>query len=445
MCGLFLCTAFGCWAQDDGGRDVRVALFSAQPPRAVSVAAAGPGAWWARCAGCERKPFKAPLLMPAVREIVAGGPITVRDAQHAQVRTADGAWQLREGSDGIVEVILTLPSERYVGAVLMASTTPGEHGEWLRAEAVVARSSILQPPSELSSRPLRSDTCDSTTCGPIRLIPVSNAVNEAVLSTAGETLWRGPQRASVRSAGKGEGPEDNAHAVGPKLSPAVLFGQRATAMACVGRSYRAMLHDLFPGTQVRIKASDEGWKQISRGGISFVSTTAPAPKMLEEAIGAWAMARSQFPPRQEVTPSVVFAPTTELFRQLTSQPGWQLASTSGADIVLQPAAVFEANHVSLGATLRHEMLHVATESSTSVKTPLWLREGIVEVLTGEARQGAPVLSAEDTERQLKNASTRQMSQAAHLAAGARARLLVEHYGFSAVRGWLVAGAPVPND
>ncbi len=416
-----------------------VALFSAQPPRAVSVAAAGPGAWWALCASCERKAFVSPLSMPAVREFVGGGPITVRDSEHAQIRTANGMWHVREGSDGAIEVILTLSSERYVGAVLTGEMSPGEHVALLRAKAVVARSAIFQDHAKSRSRSFLSDTCDSKACGPISLAPVSDLVNEAVLSTAGETLWRGSTRARVTLG------EDTSHTVGPKLSSAVLFQPQATEMARMGKSYRDILAAFYPGMQVRITGSDEGWKQTSRNGIAIVSTTTLAPQTMGEIVDAWTMAKSRFPPCCQVTPYLVFAPTTEIFRQLTSQPGWLLASTSGAKIVLQPATVFEANHVALGETLRHEMLHVAVESSASAKTPLWLREGIVEALAGEARQGAPSLSAQDTERLLRNVSTQGKSQAAHKAAGARVQLLSARYGFSSVRDWLIAGSPVPTD
>ena len=192
-------------------------------------------------------------------------------------------------------------------------------------------------------------------------------------------------------------------------------------------------------------AQEAGWLITSANGITFRSTAPLSPRTVATATNAWAIAGNQFPPRQHVLPSVVFAPTTEIFRHLTSQPGWLLASTSGTQIVLQPAAVFEANHVSMAQTLRHEMLHVVVESSASPKTPLWLREGLVEILAGETHGGIPALSAAETERLLQHTKTRQLSQAAHTASGARARLLVDRYGFSTVRGWLVTGAPVPTD
>ena len=189
--------------------------------------------------------------------------------------------------------------------------------------------------------------------------------------------------------------------------------------------------------------SDDGWKTTTHNGIKFTSATTLNPQWIDTAFRAWLQAANQFPPRQGVRPSVVFAPTTEVFRQLTLQPGWDLASTSGTTITLQPAAVFDRNHVSLARTLQHEMLHVAVESRASAKAPLWLREGLVELLAGEVKGDSPTLSAEQTERLLRSASTRRLSQQAHAAAEARTRLLAARYGFSAVRDWLVSGSPLP--
>ncbi|WP_446744990.1 SpoIID/LytB domain-containing protein [Silvibacterium acidisoli] len=555
---LLLCTALACFAQEDGGgRDVSVALLSAHPPQRIIISAAGPGAWWSSCATCQRQPLTTPLQMPGKRELVAGGPITIHDAEHSQERTANGRWHFRAGSDGAVQITLTLPSERYVAAVLMGETAPGEPRESLRAMAVVARTFALH---STSAQGPPDDICDSTACQAIRLGPVSDAVNEAVRSTAGETLWFETHRAQVFFSGSCGGTTESAGAVWPKLAnvpylrstldpycvrkdraawhaeiplatlqqiaaregwrvPAhiaslqvtqrtssqrartlLLVGhdarsatvsasslrlaigrslgwnlvrsdaydirvrdgvlvfdghghghgvglcqQGAAEMARTGKSYREILSFYFPGTNVRVLRLDDGWKEKSQDAISFRSTSALPQSSTMEAVRAWAMAKSSFAPRQDVSPMVIFAPSTEIFRQMTGQPGWQLASTSGSTIILQPSEVLAANHASLGATLRHEMLHVAVEASANSRSPLWLREGLVEVLAGDAARGEPLLSAVETERLLRSSDSRQASEAAHRAAAARTRQLVEHYGMSVVRGWLVSGSPVPAD
>ncbi|MEZ2345563.1 SpoIID/LytB domain-containing protein [Terriglobus sp. RCC_193] len=562
LAGLLLGSVLVCHAQKDGGgRDVSIALFSALPPRSVTVTAGGHGAWWAPCATCQHQPLNAALHMPAVHEMVAGGPITVRDDEHAQTRTANGQWHLRAGSRGFVDIVLTLPSERYVAAVLMGETDSSEPHASLQAMAVVARTFVLRTSARKTvAGHLASDICDSTACQAIKLGNVSATVSEAVRSTAGETLWFGSRRAQVFFSGSCGGVTESAGAVWPRLSSApylrsiadpycvrkdraawhaeislMAFQEMATRegwhlpphiasahvlnrtsskraktialvgdnqeqavvtasslrlavgrsfgwnlvrsdaydlrirdglfvfdghghghgvglcqqgawkMAQAGKSYREILAFYFAGTKVRITPSDDGWQQKSQNGISFTSTAAIPQEMVEQSVDAWQFARSRFTPRQPVVPTITVAPSTEIFRQMTRQPGWQLASTSGPTVILQPLAVISANGTSLKKTLQHEMLHVVVETSASPKAPLWLREGLVEVLAGEEVRTAPLLSAQDIERLLIGAGSRQESESAHLAAAARTQRLVNRYGISAVRGWLVTGASVPTD
>lgn len=560
--GLLLWATLACHAQkESGGRDVSVALFSTQPPQSLTVTAAGPGAWWASCVTCQHQPFIAPVHMPAVHEIIAGGPITVHDEKHGQTKTANGRWHLRSESHGTVDVVLTLPSERYVAAVLMGETDASEPHASLQAMAVVARTFVLRTSYRKPiAGHLPSDICDSTACQALKLEPVSPVVYEAVRSTAGETLWFGSQRAQVFFSGSCGGTTESAGAIWPKLSslpylrskvdpycirkdhatwhaeiPLTSFQeiagregwhiplniasvrvagrtsseraktievigtnqqqsliatsalrlaigrsmgwnlvrsdayelrirdamlvfdghghghgvglcqQGAKEMARAGKSYRDILGFYFSGTRLGITPSDDGWQQRSQRGISFTSAAALPSEVATMAEGAWLFARSRYAVPQSVTPSITIAPTTELFRQLTLQPGWQLASTSGATIVLQPLSVIAANKASLKKTLEHEMLHVAIETSANAKAPLWLREGLVEVLAEDDVHALPALSSHDTDRLLQNAGSQQESQAAHNAAAARARRLVDRYGISAVRGWLIAGSSIPAD
>ncbi len=415
--------------QDDGGRDMGIALFSAAPPQKVVVTAAGPGAWWALCGSCTRRPLTFALHMPAIPEIIAGGPVTVRDEVRGQVRTANGMWHLRVGSTKNIDAVLTLPSERYVAAVLTAEALRGEPIESLRAKAVVARTLALGSLAQKQEGGyVASDTCDSTACQRMTLSPVSGEVSEAVRSTTGETLWFGARRAqNIVNASYGNG----------------RCLQGAAEMARLGRGYRDMLAFHYPNTVVRIRRADNGWQRSSRDGLHIMGAGALTSGLADEAVQEWRWARLRFPPKQAITPTVVFTPTTEVFRQMTSQPGWQLASTSGSTVVLQPGEVLAVNRVSLASTLRHEMLHVVVEESANDKAPLWLREGLVEVLAGDASATVPALSASETERLLRSAGSRLESQAAHQAACARTRRLVERYGFATVRGWVNSGASVP--
>jgi hypothetical protein len=156
----------------------------------------------------------------------------------------------------------------------------------------------------------------------------------------------------------------------------------------------------------------------------------------------WGEAQRRFPPRQTITPEIVFAPTTEVFRQMTAQPGWALASTRGSTIVLQPEAVLHARGRDASATLLHEMLHVLVEDEASERAPLWLREGLVEVLAGQADGSATTMSASAIEGALAHPDSLQAAEQAHRAAAQRVHGLVGRYGLSVVRGWLSSGVPV---
>jgi stage II sporulation protein D len=217
-------------------------------------------------------------------------------------------------------------------------------------------------------------------------------------------------------------------------------------MAAEGKSAREILAFYFPGTAVRILSGDEGWQETRLGELS-VRDTRPVTAERMAALGrVWSEAQRRFPPRRAVAPETVFAPSTEIFRQMTSQPGWELASTSGSRVVLQPEAVLRAQGRDAEGTLLHELLHVLVEDEAGAKAPLWLREGLVEALVGEAgvgetAAGAPAMSVGAIESALMRAGSRSESERAHLAAGARVRVLIHRYGLSAVRGWLGSGVP----
>jgi predicted glycosyl hydrolase (DUF1957 family) len=118
-----------------------------------------------------------------------------------------------------------------------------------------------------------------------------------------------------------------------------------------------------------------------------------------------------------------------------------LASTQGSVIVMQPEAVLRANHAEFATTLLHEMLHAEVEAECSTRTPLWLREGLVEVLAGERVATAEAMSTQAMEAELTHPSARSENERAHRAAAAKVRGLVERYGATSVRRWLASGVP----
>ncbi len=140
-------------------------------------------------------------------------------------------------------------------------------------------------------------------------------------------------------------------------------------------------------------------------------------------------------------PEITFAPTTEVFRQLTAQPGWTLASTHGNAIILQPESVLRVYGAGASGILLHEMLHILVETEAIEQAPLWLREGLVEVLAGESSKETRTMSASAIDEELRGADSLHASQLAHRAAAARVQGMISLYGASAVRGWLSSGVP----
>jgi stage II sporulation protein D len=215
----------------------------------------------------------------------------------------------------------------------------------------------------------------------------------------------------------------------------------ATEMAAEGKSAREILAFYFPGTVVRITPSDDGWQEMHAGPLTLRTAHAFSAEHTANLLQTWSEAQKRFPPRRAIAPEIVVAPTTEVFRQLTTEPGWAFASTSGNTIVLQPDTVLHAHGHDASATLLHEMLHVLVESECTDRTPLWLREGLVEVLAGEHAGLAKPIPTNEIEDALSHADSLQASERAHLAAAARVHVLVARYGSSTVRGWLSSGVP----
>lgn len=493
-------------------------------------------------------------------EILAGGSLRVTDDGTGDGLLATGLWHVRTSTARHdVDAVLTLPSERYVAAVVNAEAAPGEPAESLRALAILARTYALNG-THFSPSPghLPADLCDSTQCQAMRFGAVPASIEEATRATAGETLWFHGRRAEVyfgqscggvtedgravwprldratylrshadpycvrrdSAAWHAEVPMGEfmtiAHAEGWRLPTAILsarIGERsasgravrlrftgsdgmtaevaastvrfgigralgwnrvrsdlyevavrhgalifdgrghghgvglcqsgAAEMAGEGRGSRAILEFYFPGTRVGITPTDVGWRGDRVGELRVFATESRTPAQMVLLKATWSEAQRRFPPHRRSDPEVVFAPTTELFRQLTDEPGWALASTRASTIVLQPMVVLEAHGHGAGATLLHEMLHVLVEAESGERTPIWLREGLVEMLAGET-MGTKVgeqRNAEEIDASLLGAKSLEESERAHRSAAARVQALIERYGMGEVRGWLASGVP----
>jgi stage II sporulation protein D len=507
---------------------------------------------------CFHKQLSKSLQITAPSEIFAGGKLRAIDDKSGDAQTAAGLWHIRASRQGgEVSVMLTLPSERYVAAVLNAEAAQDEPAQSLQALAIVARTYALNGNHYTpQSGQLAADLCDSTQCQAMRLAPVSAAIEQAVQATAGETLWFGARRAQVFFSQSCGGVTEDAGAVWQKLrghpylsshadpycirrdkaawhaeipltdfvtvahaegwhipagivaahveersashrairiafsdsngvqsllaASALRFGigralgwnrlrsdaydlglrngalifdghghghgvglcqSGAAEMASEGKDAASILSFYFPGTATRITPRDEGWHEEQIGPVAMQSTSVPSSGQNSAIQRAWDEAQRRFPPHKPIAPRIVVAPTTELFRQMTAQPGWALASTSGNRIVLQPESVLRVHGRNVPETLLHEMLHVLVEAESSQRAPLWLREGLVEALAGEANIATSSLTADAIESALTRADSWSESEQAHRAAAARVRALIARYGISTVRGWLSSGPP----
>jgi stage II sporulation protein D len=232
---------------------------------------------------------------------------------------------------------------------------------------------------------------------------------------------------TVRFEGKGYG-----HGVGLCQAGSFEMGRE-------GRNYREILNFYFPGTQVRITPNDTGWKQASGAGWILTATDS-SQSFVQTGNSAWAKAQFLFPPKASAHPVVRLMPSTDLFRQVTNEPGWMLASTSGANIVLQPLPVLRS-HGGESSTLLHEFLHVLVEQEADPKTPLWLREGLVEALAGTDRHTSDKMKIPEIENALAHPLSIAESQHAHAASAQLTQRLIERYGLQTMRSWLQSGVP----
>ena len=215
----------------------------------------------------------------------------------------------------------------------------------------------------------------------------------------------------------------------------------AYEMAKEGHTELEILHFYFPAATAGITPSDGGWRTIAGAGWTL-STVDPSPDLVSAGNIAWAKAQSLFgSPNPPVHPTVEELPTTELFRQTTGEPGWMLASTRGTSVFLQPAQVRRSNSGDSEALLLHEFLHVLVEQQAGAKAPLWLREGLVEMLPSQRPRGPIVLPAAEVDTMLVHPSTPAASRAAHQAAAQMAARLCSRYGMDAVRNFLRTGVP----
>jgi stage II sporulation protein D len=215
----------------------------------------------------------------------------------------------------------------------------------------------------------------------------------------------------------------------------------AFQMALEHHTTAEILAYYFPHTRLGLTPSGGLWHEETVGPVTLRTVT-PDTKVTEAVQLAWQRALSLLPSVGETPqPTIIFAPTTELFRQLTTSPGYLLAVTRGNQITLQPLPILERNGP-IEPLLLHELLHALIESQSTDKAPLWLREGLAEALADiHSAYSPPTSSLTTIEQKLANPSSLAEYRQAHRDAAAVVRSLGHTYSLAVMRQWLRDGVP----
>ncbi len=215
----------------------------------------------------------------------------------------------------------------------------------------------------------------------------------------------------------------------------------AFQMALEHHTTEEILAFYFPGTRLGLSPSGGLWHGETIGAVTLRTTTSE-PELTQAVELAWQRALTLLPPAGETTrPTILLAPTAELFRQLTASPGYLIAVTRGNQITLQPLPILKHNGP-IEPLLLHELLHTLIESQSTDKAPLWLREGVAEALADIHSAYAPPTSSLATiEQRLANPLSLSESRQAHHDAAAIVRSLGHTYSLAVMRQWLRDGVP----
>lgn len=264
------------------------------------------------------------------------------------------------------------------------------------------------------------------------------AVGESLGWNRVPSTWFGVSREGDRFVFHGRG---WGHGVG-------LCQKGAAVMAKQGHTASEILAQYFPGAGAADEATGREWATIRGDGFVLQSLDAGDAAYMPDLNRARAEA-SQRSGLNAAQPFTVRAfPSTPAFRDATLAPGWVAAFTEGGWIGTQPLHTLAARHL-LADTIRHEFQHALVEHEASANTPLWLREGLVEVWSeengasqpGTARTPKPRLTPDAVNVALAHASSEAESASAHRAAAWYAAQLLARYGRAQVLEWLRSGLP----
>lgn len=213
----------------------------------------------------------------------------------------------------------------------------------------------------------------------------------------------------------------------------------ADEMASSGFSYREILAFYYPGTRVGTTAGEFQWTRLGGEGIAVLTVQPDADRQVlriaENLLREWQF-RLHWAANREIIIRVY--PDLDSFRNVTGEPGWVAAKTSGGKIDLQPTNVLDARGV-LRQTVGHEVLHALVETHAAPGLPVWFREGVVQWLStsgSHGHSGSPVSDLDLLQRNDRGKAAR-----AYAASEARVRDLSERYGAATVLTWVTRGLP----
>jgi stage II sporulation protein D len=227
-----------------------------------------------------------------------------------------------------------------------------------------------------------------------------------------------------------------------------LCQKGAAAMATQGRSALLILNEYFPRAQAVDETSGVAWEHFDGAGFHLESLDRADATYLPDLTRARAEA-SRRSGLNAAEPFTVRAfASTSAFRGATLAPGWVAAFTEGDWIGTQPLRTLAERRL-LPPTMLHEFLHALVEHNAGSRTPLWLREGLVETWSESggpekspgASGPARSLTPEAIDLALAHADSEAQSEAAHRAAAWYATQLLNRYGRARVLEWLRSGLP----
>ena len=195
-CSLVM-LASGCICSVAHAQDVRVSFYSLQSPRQLTLAPQG-SAEWRSCAACRAHGLTSPVNVQAAgSQLQFGTPALRSSSLHVsgnyRLQVADQhplelryPLEVTASKDHLV-LILSMPMEDYVAAVLAGESANFQSNEALKAMAVAVRTYAVHFRGRHQAE--HFDFCDTTHCQDFHLSAVTDRHRAAAEATEGELLW----------------------------------------------------------------------------------------------------------------------------------------------------------------------------------------------------------------------------------------------------------------